>query len=106
MSEIAGTATGCVDGQRPRIGYAMWLWWSALSRLLPSQQLGKLMCRRRLVMRVSGHVGTVDDGRMPAAAPQFQNVTRRSCALVACAWPAIILNAGGNARTRTSVRRR
>src|SRR5262249_11470579 len=34
-------------GHAPRSAYATWLWWSELSTRVPSQQLGKLTCRRR-----------------------------------------------------------
>src|SRR6266576_6739571 len=88
MSEIAGTATGCVASHDPRTAYAMWLRWSALSRCLPSQQLGKLTCRRRLWPRVSGHVGTSVDAGTLLAAPQFQEVICMPCGDVACRSPA------------------
>src|SRR6187397_1878412 len=106
MSEIAGTATGCVAGHSPRIEYARWLWWLALSSWTPSQQLGKLKWRRRPAARVSAHVGTVALGGTPACAPQFQNVIRTSCGTVARLLPAIIFRPGGNASTRASVLRR
>ena len=47
-----------------------------------------------------------EDGGIPAATPQFQNVTRRACAVVAFASPAIMRKFGGNACTGSSVRRR
>src|SRR5919112_3844346 len=98
MSSIAGTATGCVEGQRRPVAYATWLLWSALSRFVPSQQLGKRTWSRSAVRRPSGHVGTVLVGATPPSTPQFQYVTASGCADVARASPAIILKPGGNAR--------
>src|SRR5690242_17192422 len=106
MSVMAGTATGCEAGQAPRMGYAMWLWWSELSRCFPSQQLGKFTCRRRLWLPVFGHVGTSVDGGTLLAAPQFQNVICRPCGDDAVRSPATILKPAGNARKGASVLRR
>src|SRR5919201_4407934 len=99
MSAMAGSATGWSAGQAPRSAYAMWLLWSALSRLCPSQQLGKLTCSRRLWPRVSGHVGTLDDAGTLLFAPQFQYVIFMLCGASACESPAISLKPAGNART-------
>src|SRR6476619_3216727 len=93
-------------GQAPRTGYATWLWWLALSRCRPSQQLGKFTCSRRLSLRVFGQVGTsVDGGTLPAA-PQFQNVICTPCGDDAARLPAIILKPAGKARSGASDLRR
>src|SRR4051794_774393 len=106
MSAIAGTDTGCVVGQWRLTEYAMWLWWSGLSRFTPSQQFGNITWSRRPFMALSGHVGTVDEFGTPPFTPQFQNVTRMLCASVALELPAIIFSPGGNARTVSAVPRR
>ena len=58
----------------------MWLLWSALSRLAPSQQLGKRTCSRRNEPRAS-RAGRhrCSSGGTPDSAPQLQNVTRMPC---------------------------
>ena len=45
------------------VGYVRWLLWSALSRLVPSQQLGKVTWSRSPWPRPLGQAGGVDDGR-------------------------------------------
>src|SRR4051794_22945052 len=102
----AGIATGCVAGQRPRIEYAMWLWWSAESRLTPSQQSGNWTWSASPFIAESGHVGIVACGRTSATGPQFQDVIFSPCADVAFEFPAIILNPGGNVWSAASVCRR
>src|SRR5438132_13168245 len=100
---MTGTATGWSAGQALAVGYTTWLLWSALSRLVPSQQLGKFTCRRSSWPRTAGQAGGVDEDAIPLATPQFQYVTRMSCGPVAFESPAIILKPGGNGWTRGSV---
>jgi hypothetical protein len=68
-------------------------------RCFPSQQLGKVTWSRSAFRLVSGQVGGVLVGATPPPTPQFQNVTRSRCGLVALASPAIMRKPGGNAST-------
>src|SRR5438093_2831949 len=99
MSEIAGTEIGCVEGHTPARLYAMWLLWSALSSCFPFQQLGKLTWSRSPDPGSSGHAGALLDGGVIVSTPQFQNVTRRLCAVIECESPAIIFSPCGNGWT-------
>ena len=84
----------CERGQAARDEYVMWLLWSALSSRVPSQQSGKLTCRRRPPRRVPGQRGIVLDSARGTA--QLQDVTLLLCPRRACASPAIIINPTGN----------
>jgi len=78
----------------------MWLLWSGLSSLRPSQHSAKRTCSRRNEPGRSGHVGTVLERPRPDATPQLQDVTRMLCGLVALASPAITAGRSGTGRAR------
>ena len=84
----------------------MWLLWSGVSRLTPSQQSGNATCRARPCTFASGHVGTVLCGRTPPSGPQFHVVIDIACGVVDFELPAIILKPVGNACSGASVCRR
>src|SRR5690348_15996234 len=106
MRLIAGTATGWAAGQAHASGNSKWLFWPALSRLLPSQQLGKLAWSRSSSTYVIGQAGGVDDCLMSLSTPQFQKVILMSCGAIAFESPAIISSPAGKAWTRVIVLRR
>ena len=76
----------------------MWLLWSALSSRVPSQQSGKLTCRRRPTRRVPRQRGIVLE-RSARGTAQLQNVTRVLCARRAFASPAMTFSPAGNRST-------
>src|SRR5712691_3776286 len=102
ITTTCGTATGWSVGQTPFVAYAMCDLWSALSRFEPSQQSGKMTCRRRLV---DPQFGTVVEG-LVSSSEHPQKTTSVLCGVRAAELPPIITRLAGKARTGASVFRR